>query len=79
MLRGLEDEAVRLISDFIETRKGVDASIGDLSEDQKEELLDLLQWELGVLLETESYDELLYGDMGLDNILNAFYDGIPIQ
>lgn len=79
MLRGLEDEAVRLISDFLETRKGEDSKITDLSEDQKGELLDLLQWELGVVLETDSYEELLYGDMGLDNILDAFYEGTPIQ
>lgn len=79
MLQGLEDKAVQIILDFVENRKGVDASMAELSEEEKGELLDLLQWELGVLLDTESYNELLYGEMRLDNILNAFYDGTPIQ
>jgi len=79
MLRGLEDETVRLIADFLENRKGEGASLGVLSENDKSELLDLLQWELGVILETDTYDELIYGQMGLDHILNAFYEGTPIQ
>jgi len=79
VLRGLEEETVRLIAEFLENRKGEGASLAVLSENDKSELLDLLQWELGVMLETDAYDELLYGQMGLDHILNAFYEGIPIQ
>jgi hypothetical protein len=79
MLRGLEDETVRVISDFLEARKGEDASLSALTENEREDLLDLLQWELGVVLNTDTYNELLYGSMGLDHILDAFYDGTPIQ
>ncbi|HHY19301.1 MAG TPA: hypothetical protein GX522_05330 [Firmicutes bacterium] len=79
MLRGLEEETVRLIADFLDNRKGDEASLANLSENERSELLDLLQWELGVMLDTDMYDELLYGEMELNHILNAFYEGIPIQ
>lgn len=39
MLQGLEDEAVQIILDFVENRKGVDASMAELSEEEKGELL----------------------------------------
>jgi hypothetical protein len=79
VLRGLEEETVRLIADFLDNRKGDEASLANLSENERSELLDLLQWELGVMLDTDMYDELLYGEMELNHILNAFYEGIPIQ
>ena len=36
MLQGLEDEAVQIILDFVENRKGVDASMAELSKKKKE-------------------------------------------
>lgn len=79
MLNGLEDEAVRLISEYMDNNKGEDSTLSDLTEGQKSELLDFLQWELGVVLDDEAYNNLLYGQIGIDYILNAFYEGTPIQ
>lgn len=83
MIRDVEkyrEEVNQIIEDYLETWKAPYSTLEELNGMEREELLGVIQDELGIIIRKADFDELVDEDtLTVDDILGALSRGMEIE